>query len=113
MVKKLSVVLFFFFLTSVACFTDDYSQKNLSLNQKNLAIEIHHCPTCGFRARADSLAEELFTEFSVEAKLVTGEIGSFDVYVNDELIFSKKEAGRFPDSGEIVQKIKEYMKNNE
>jgi len=39
-----------------------------------------------------------------------GRVGSFDVFVNGELIFSKDKVGRFPISGAIVQKINEYLK---
>jgi len=42
----------------------------------------------------------------VESELVPGSGGIFDVIVDDKLVFSKFETGRFPDSGEIVQKIK-------
>jgi hypothetical protein len=40
---------------------------------------------------------------------VIGELHSFDVYVNRELIFSKAERGRFPESGEIVAEIKRIL----
>ena len=42
----------------------------------------------------------------MESELVPGSGGIFDVIVDDKLVFSKFETGRFPDSGEIVQKIK-------
>jgi len=77
---------------------------------KELTFEIHHCASCGFRSKATKLADELKKEFDIEAVLVTGEVGSFDVVINGELLFSKSEAGRFPDRGEIVQKIEEYLK---
>ena len=36
--------------------------------------------------------------------------GVFEVSVNDTLIFSKKELGRFPDPGEIKLKVKNAIK---
>jgi selenoprotein W-related protein len=84
---------------------DEYSAEKL----KELAVEIHHCASCGFRSKAAKLADELKKEFGIEAALVTGEVGSFDVFLNGELVFSKSEAGRFPNRGEIVQKIEEYL----
>jgi selT/selW/selH-like putative selenoprotein len=42
----------------------------------------------------------------IEAELVPGGNGIFDVIVDDRLVFSKNETGRFPDPGEIVQKLK-------
>ncbi len=45
--------------------------------------------------------------FGVEAKLLPGVSGIFDVIVDDELIFSKFETGRFPDPGEVVSRLKQ------
>jgi selT/selW/selH-like putative selenoprotein len=41
----------------------------------------------------------------VEADIQVGDTGSFDVYVNDELIFSRYEEGRFPTNEELVEII--------
>jgi selT/selW/selH-like putative selenoprotein len=38
--------------------------------------------------------------------LEKGSGGVFDVFVDDRLIFSKHERGRFPDAAEIVEAIK-------
>jgi selenoprotein W-related protein len=43
----------------------------------------------------------------VDAKLVRGSGGIFDVTVDNERIFSKKEEGRFPTEKEIVDKLRE------
>jgi selT/selW/selH-like putative selenoprotein len=53
------------------------------------------------------LADELQQAFGMEPELVAGSNGIFDVIVNDKLLFSKFEAGRFPNPGEVVQKLKE------
>ena len=37
----------------------------------------------------------------VDIKLVSSGGGVFEITLNDELIFSKKVLGRFPDDGEI------------
>ena len=55
---------------------------------------------------AASLADELGEAFNVEATLIPGSNGIFDVVVDEELVFSKFEAGRFPDPGEIVGILK-------
>jgi selenoprotein W-related protein len=52
------------------------------------------------------LADELRNAVSVEAKLVAGSGGAFEVTVDGELIFSKLQLGRFPNPGEIVEKVK-------
>lgn len=38
----------------------------------------------------------------VEANLVPGKGGIFDVIVDEKLVFSKFESGRFPNPGEIA-----------
>ena len=45
--------------------------------------------------------------FSVEATLVPGSNGIFDVIVDDKKVFSKHETGRFPEPGEIVSQLKQ------
>lgn len=42
-----------------------------------------------------------------EIKLLPKGGGIFEVTVNDKLIYSKKETGRFPEKNEIVALIKE------
>jgi len=51
------------------------------------------------------LAAELNDALSVEATLIPGSDGVFDVTVDGKLVFSKKDLGRFPNAGEVVQKI--------
>ncbi len=45
--------------------------------------------------------------FNVEAELIPGSTGIFDVIVDGKLVFTKSEAGRFPDPGEVVSKLKQ------
>jgi selenoprotein W-related protein len=52
------------------------------------------------------LAEELTRELGIESQLVKSSGGVFEVEYGDDLIFSKKEIGRFPDIGEVVSLIK-------
>jgi selT/selW/selH-like putative selenoprotein len=110
MLTKAFVMLSIFLLIFITALAGSSNDDESLLKKENITVEIHHCDTCGFRSRAAALAEELKKEFGIESKLVEGEIGSFNVFVNDELIFSKYEEGRFPGDGEIVQKINEYMK---
>lgn len=44
-------------------------------------------------------------ERGVEAELVKGDNGIFDVTVDGTLIYSKHETGRFPDPDEILAKL--------
>jgi len=48
------------------------------------------------------LEAHLKTKYNgVDIKLVSSGGGVFEITLNDELIFSKKALGRFPDDGEI------------
>jgi len=55
--------------------------------------------------RAASLAAEIKQSRGVDATLVPGSGGVFDVVVDGQLIFSKKQLGRFPEPGEVLQRI--------
>ena len=68
-----------------------------------------------YNTEAASLAEEIAAEFAEieDLELIIerrdGELHSFDVFVEDKLIFSKFEEGRFPNTKEIVDYIIEYL----
>jgi len=53
------------------------------------------------------LADELRNALGVEAKLVHGANGIFDVIADGKLVFSKFETGRFPNRGEVSAKLKQ------
>ena len=55
------------------------------------------------------MTEKLLKEFQHtvgSAKLVPGGKGMFEVSINGELVFSKKEKGRFPDIKELRESLK-------
>jgi selenoprotein W-related protein len=47
-------------------------------------------------------------ELGVESELVRGSGGIFVVSVDGKPIFSKKETGRFPSEGEVVEELRRY-----
>jgi selenoprotein W-related protein len=59
------------------------------------------------------MAQELLTTFAEELGSVTltpdGTGGVFEVRVNDEVIWSRKEQGRFPELKEIKQLIRDRV----
>lgn len=62
--------------------------------------------------RAAWMGQELLTTFSEELHEVTlrqGTGGVFNVYVNDELIFSRKGEGRFPEITELKQLVRDKI----
>ena len=53
------------------------------------------------------MAAFLQQEFGVDAELIPGSGGVFDVRVDGELIYSKDDMGRFPADDEIAKGIRE------
>jgi selenoprotein W-related protein len=51
----------------------------------------------------------LSRELGVEAQLIKGDAGVFDVVANGNLIFSKHETGRFPEEREIVEALRSLI----
>ena len=70
-----------------------------------MKISIQYCTSWGYLNQALSLRESIERQFGIKAELVKGMGGVFEVSVNDNLLFSKKELGRFPDENEIEDLI--------
>lgn len=75
-------------------------------------VAIHYCNLCRWVLRASWLAQELlftFDEDLGEVALCPGLRGGFEVYVNETLIWSRKEEGRFPEAKEIKQRVRDLI----
>lgn len=78
---------------------------------KNI-VEINYCTQCRWLLRAAWLAQELLTTFEQDLYSVAlrpGTGGIFEITLNGQLIFSRKEAGRFPESKEVKQLIRDCI----
>jgi selenoprotein W-related protein len=78
----------------------------------NRRVEIIYCRQCRWLLRASWMAQELLTTFDVElgeVALVPGTGGIFEVRVGDELVWSRKEKGRFPDIKELKQLVRDRV----
>lgn len=67
-------------------------------------ISITYCTKCHFLPRASWVAQELlhtFEDYVSGVTLVPGGGGQFDVHYGDELLFSNKIEGRFPETREL------------
>jgi selT/selW/selH-like putative selenoprotein len=53
-----------------------------------------------------SLAEKLQEAFGVETTLIKGGGGIFDVTLDGALVYSKHDAGEFPDEDALVAEIR-------
>ena len=75
-------------------------------------IEIEYCTQCRWLLRAAWIAQELLTTFDSDIQslsLVPGTGGIFEVRLNGALIFSRKTEGRFPESKELKQLIRDVI----
>jgi selenoprotein W-related protein len=75
-------------------------------------IEIQYCTQCRWLLRAAWLAQELLTTFEHElgeVALVPGTGGIFDIRVETELIFSRRQVGRFPEAKEVKQLVRDRI----
>ena len=75
-------------------------------------ITIRYCNQCRWMVRAAWMAQELLTTFEEELAEVTlrpGTGGIYDIHLNGELVWSRKEQGRFPDIKELKQKVRDLV----
>ena len=78
--------------------------------KKNITIE--YCTSWGYLKRAVALAESLLGLYKgdlEDIRLVPSSGGIFEVKLNDEMVFSKKELNRYPNENEIEETIKEKL----
>jgi selenoprotein W-related protein len=79
---------------------------------KQPRIEILFCNQCRWMLRSAWMAQELLTTFPAEigeVALVPGTGGVFEIRVNDELVWSRKEQGRFPDIKELKHLVRDRI----
>lgn len=75
-------------------------------------IEIHYCIQCRWILRAAWMAQELLQTFESDiarVSLVPGSGGIFDITLNDQLIYSRKKEGQFPELKVIKQRIRDVI----
>ncbi len=67
-----------------------------------MKISIEYCSVWNYLPKASSLEAHLKTKYNgADIKLISSGGGVFEITLDNELIFSKKSLGRFPDDGEI------------
>ena len=82
------------------------------MSERRARVTIEYCTQCRWLLRAAWLAQELLTTFETElgeVALVPGTGGVLDVRLDGELIFSRKREGRFPESKELKQSIRDRV----
>lgn len=74
----------------------------------DIIIRIEYCTSWGYIDKAVSLSKELLGFYKnniTKVELVPSSGGVFEISLNDERIFSKKELNRYPEDGEIKKLI--------
>ncbi|MDZ7736974.1 MAG: SelT/SelW/SelH family protein [Gammaproteobacteria bacterium] len=75
-------------------------------------LEITFCAQCNFLLRAAWMAQELLSTFGSdlnEVALKPGTGGIFEVRLDGKLLFSRRQAGRFPESKELKQLVRDRI----
>jgi selenoprotein W-related protein len=75
-------------------------------------VEIEYCTQCRWLLRAAWLAQELLTTFEQElggVNLVPGTGGTFVVTVDEVVVWSRKDEGRFPEAKELKQRVRDVV----
>ena len=75
-------------------------------------VEIHYCTQCRWLMRATWIAQELLTTFAAEIGqlvLVPRTGGIFEVRADGDVLWLRKERGRFPELKELKQLIRDRI----
>ncbi len=75
-------------------------------------LEIEYCTQCRWLLRATWMAQELLTTFQKElgeVALIPGAEGIFEVRLEGKSIFSREQQGRFPESKELKQLVRDRI----
>ena len=75
-------------------------------------IKIEYCTQCRWMLRAAWLAQELLVTFETDIEqvaLVPNTGGIFQLSLNGSVIFDRKTAGRFPETKEVKQIIRNQI----
>ncbi|THK41629.1 MULTISPECIES: SelT/SelW/SelH family protein [Methylophaga] len=75
-------------------------------------ITITYCTQCRWMLRAAWMAQELLSTFDgeiAELTLKPGTGGVFEVTADSELVWSRKQEGRFPDITELKQRVRDVI----
>lgn len=75
-------------------------------------VAILYCTQCRWLLRAGWIAEELLTTFEQELSevaLIPSSGGTFDIYLDDQLLYSRKDEGGFPELKTLKQRIRDQI----
>jgi len=76
------------------------------------SVTITYCTQCRWMLRAAWMAQELLSTFDGEIGELTlkpGTGGIFEVTADGDLVWSRKQEGRFPDITELKQRVRDVI----
>jgi selenoprotein W-related protein len=75
-------------------------------------VSIEYCTVCNFLARATWMAQEILAALGPHlagVSIVPGRGGVFDIRLDGDLLFSNRDAGRFPEPREVKDAIRSRL----
>lgn len=75
-------------------------------------VVIHYCTGCRWLLRSSWMAQELLTTFEgeiTELSLKPGSGGVFEVLADEQLVWSRKQQGRFPEITELKRVVRDVI----
>ena len=74
------------------------------------AVSITYCRPCGYHRRATDTAAQLRAELGVEADLIAGSGGVYQVRVGDVVVAGRAK-GYFPDAADVVEAVRAAIRD--
>ena len=76
-------------------------------------VDITYCRRCGWLLRASWMAQELLTTFAEELAALRlipdGTGGVFEIRIDGDLVWSRKEQGGFPEIAELKRLVRDRI----
>jgi selenoprotein W-related protein len=75
-------------------------------------VQITYCPRCRWLLRAAWMAQELLITFEHELEEVAlrpGAEGTYEIRLDDDVVWSRAVEGRFPELKELKQRIRDRV----
>ncbi|OWR51339.1 migration and invasion enhancer 1 [Danaus plexippus] len=75
---------------------------------RNTKVDIEYCKVCDYKGHCLELAEKIKTSIpNAAVSCKQGRRGSFEVIINDKLVYSKLQTMALPDYEEVVEVVGE------
>lgn len=97
---------------NAALVSDSLQSAKHTMTPEKHRIEIRYCTQCRWMLRSAWMAQELLSTFDGDIESLTlrpGTGGLFEIDLDGTLLWSRKEAGRFPDIVELKQLVRDRI----